>query len=72
MNSATVLLNPLLEGWAHRDEARRRPPMVPTLAFAAAYMSLWVRARADRQRLISTPPLTGRSPIWAPWSDWAH
>jgi two-component system sensor histidine kinase DesK len=56
------LLNPLLEGWAHRDEARGVVGMASTLAFAAAYMSLWVRARADRQRLVDTPPLSWSLP----------
>ena len=56
------LLNPLLEGWAHRDELRGVLGMACTLAFAAVYMSLWVRARADRQRLIDTPPLSWSLP----------
>ncbi|MBZ5740291.1 sensor histidine kinase [Nocardioides mangrovi] len=51
------LLNPLLEGWSHRDEASGVVGIVATLAFAAAYMSLWLRARADRLRLIESPPL---------------
>jgi two-component system sensor histidine kinase DesK len=56
------LLNPLLEGWAHRDELRGVVGMASTLAFAAVYMLLWVRARADRQRLVDTPPLTWSLP----------
>ena len=56
------LLNPFLEGWAHRDEARGILGMVCTLVFAGVYLSLWVRARADRQRLIDTPPLTWSLP----------
>ena len=56
------LLNPLLEGWAHRDEARGLLGMASTLAFAGVYMALWVRARADRQRLVDTPPLTWSLP----------
>jgi two-component system, NarL family, sensor histidine kinase DesK len=56
------LLNPLLEGWAHRDEMRGVLGMASTLAFAAVYMLLWVRARADRQRLVDTPPLTWSLP----------
>jgi two-component system, NarL family, sensor histidine kinase DesK len=59
------LLNPLLEGWAHRDEVRGMLGMASTLAFAAAYMSLWVRARADRQRLVDTPPLSWSLPYLA-------
>ncbi|WP_211222117.1 sensor histidine kinase [Nocardioides halotolerans] len=56
------LLNPLLEGWQHRDEARGLLGIASTLAFAGAYMSLWVRARADRQRLVDTPPLSWSLP----------
>ncbi|WP_230487198.1 sensor histidine kinase [Nocardioides anomalus] len=51
------LLNPLLEGWARRDELRGVLGMVTTVAFAAVYMLLWVRARADRQRLVVDPAL---------------
>jgi two-component system, NarL family, sensor histidine kinase DesK len=46
------LLNPFLEGWDHRDSVRGVAAMVLTLAFAATYMTLWVRARADRSRLV--------------------
>ncbi|MEI5675640.1 MULTISPECIES: sensor histidine kinase [unclassified Nocardioides] len=49
------LLNPLLEAWAHRDEVRGVVGLVATVAFAASYMTLWIRARADRRRLIDTP-----------------
>jgi two-component system, NarL family, sensor histidine kinase DesK len=31
--------------------------MVCTIAFAAVYMALWLRFRADRQKLIEAPPL---------------
>lgn len=51
------LLNPLLEGWAHRDEARGVLGMICTVAFAAVYLSLWVHARADRRRMLTTPPV---------------
>jgi two-component system, NarL family, sensor histidine kinase DesK len=51
------LLNPLLEGWAHRDELRGIAGMVTTVAFAATYMTLWVRFRADRQKLVMSPPM---------------
>jgi two-component system sensor histidine kinase DesK len=51
------LLNPLLEGWSRRDEARGVLGMVCTVAFAAVYMFLWLRARRDRRRLITSPPL---------------
>jgi len=51
------LLNPFLEGWSRRDEARGVLGMVCTVAFAAVYMALWMRARQDRSRLVSAPPL---------------
>ncbi|MDX6373376.1 MAG: two-component system, NarL family, sensor histidine kinase DesK [Nocardioidaceae bacterium] len=51
------LLNPLLEGWARRDEVRGILGMVCTIVFAAVYMALWLRFRADRQKLIEAPPL---------------
>jgi two-component system sensor histidine kinase DesK len=51
------LINPLLVGWAHRDEARGVAGIVVTLAFGAGYLGLWVRARADRRRLLVDPPL---------------
>ena len=52
------LLNPFLEGWSRRDEVRGVLGMVCTLAFAAVYMALWFRFRADRQKLIEAPPLS--------------
>jgi two-component system, NarL family, sensor histidine kinase DesK len=51
------LLNPFLEGWSRRDEVRGVLGMVCTVAFAAVYMALWFRFRADRQKLIEAPPL---------------
>ncbi len=51
------LLNPLLEGWSRRDEAAGVLGMLTTVAFATVYMSLWVRARADRRRLTLQPRL---------------
>lgn len=51
------LLNPLLEGWAHRDEPRGVLGIVATVAFAAVYMTVWIRARADRQQLMRHPGL---------------
>ena len=51
------LVNPLLEGWAHRDELRGVLGIVVTLAFAAAYMAIWVRTRSDRAKLVDNPPL---------------
>lgn len=59
------LLNPLLEGWDHRDEVSGVVGIVATVAFAATYMSLWVRARADRARLIESPPLRFSAPYLA-------
>jgi two-component system, NarL family, sensor histidine kinase DesK len=50
------LANPLLEGWAHRDSVRGVLGVVLTLAFAAVYMALWVRAREDRTRLVHVSP----------------
>jgi two-component system sensor histidine kinase DesK len=51
------LVNPLLEGWAHRDELSGVLGIVVTLAFAAAYMAVWVRTRSDRAQLVDNPPL---------------
>jgi two-component system sensor histidine kinase DesK len=51
------LVNPLLEGWAHRDELRGVLGILVTLAFAAAYMAIWVRTRSDRAKLVDNPPL---------------
>lgn len=52
------LINPLAEGWSRRDELRGVVGMVSTILFAAVYMTLWWRARADRQRLIRYPRLS--------------
>jgi two-component system sensor histidine kinase DesK len=51
------LIDPLLEGWGLRDELRGDVGIVSTVAFAAVYMSLWVRARNDRAVMISRPRL---------------
>jgi len=56
------LLNPLLEGWSRRDELRGVAGILCTLAFAALYMSLWIRARADRHALLDAPPLSWTVP----------
>jgi two-component system sensor histidine kinase DesK len=56
------LLDPLLEGWDHRDEARGVAGIVATLAFAATYMSLWFRVRQDRSRMAAQPPLSFTAP----------
>ena len=51
------LINPLAEGWVRRDEVRGVVGMVTTVVFGATYMVLWLRFRADRQRLIMAPPV---------------
>ena len=57
------LVNPLLEGWAHRDELRGVLGILVTLAFAAAYMAIWVRTRSDRAKLVGQPAAgSARSP----------
>jgi two-component system sensor histidine kinase DesK len=45
------LIDPLLEGWRHRDEVRGVLGVVATVAFAAVYMALWGRSRHVRGRL---------------------
>ncbi len=59
------LVNPLLEGWRHRDEVAGVVGLLATIAFAATYMTLWVRMRADRHRLIACPPLRFTLPYLA-------
>ncbi|CAI9404296.1 sensor histidine kinase [Nocardioides sp. T2.26MG-1] len=56
------LVDPLLEGWTHRDEARGVVGIVATVAFATAYMTLWIRMRQDRARLVADPPLSFTAP----------
>lgn len=51
------LVDPVLEAWSRRDEVRGLVGLVATVAFSAVYMSMWWRARADRQRLVTNPPL---------------
>lgn len=51
------LADPILEGWANRDQARGVLGIVATVAFAVTYMALWVRLRHDRARRVETPPL---------------
>ncbi|GAB3787377.1 sensor histidine kinase [Nocardioides ungokensis] len=51
------LLSPLLDGWAQRDQVSGVVGILATLAFAAVYMVVWVRTRADRMRLVAQPPL---------------
>jgi two-component system sensor histidine kinase DesK len=56
------LIDPLLEGWAHRDQVSGVVGVAATLAFAATYMALWIRQRADRARLVAEPPLRFTAP----------
>ncbi|MEP9364585.1 sensor histidine kinase [Nocardioides sp. CN2-186] len=49
------LLEPLGEGWRTRDQLSGVLGIVCTIAFAAVYMGLWLRSRADRQRLMTQP-----------------
>lgn len=51
------LVDALLAGWDRRDELSGLLGMAATVAFAATYLMLWIRARADRARLIGNPPL---------------
>ncbi|MEO9325353.1 histidine kinase [Nocardioides sp. C4-1] len=51
------LVTPLHDAWTRDDQLQRWTGLVATLAFAAVYMTLWVRARADRARLVEAPPL---------------
>ncbi|WP_459984184.1 sensor histidine kinase [Nocardioides sp. AN3] len=52
------LLDPLAQGWEHRDELRGILGILATVAFAVGYMTLWVRMRADRTRAAIDPPLS--------------
>jgi two-component system sensor histidine kinase DesK len=56
------LLDPLVEGWQHRDEVSGVIGIVATLLFAGTYMALWVRMRTDRARLVTDPPLAFTAP----------
>jgi len=56
------LLDPLLEGWAHRDEASGIVGMLATIAFGVVYMALWFRMREDRLRLVEASPLRFTAP----------
>jgi two-component system sensor histidine kinase DesK len=51
------LADPLVEGWAHRDEVAGIVGIVATIGFAATYMWLWVRTRTNGARLVDNPPL---------------
>jgi two-component system sensor histidine kinase DesK len=42
------LLDPIVQGWHHRDEVTGVLGIAATVAFAATYMTLWIRMRATR------------------------
>ena len=52
-----LLLDPLLEGWARREETRGVLGLVCTVAFAAVYLSLWLCSPEERRRLVRDSPL---------------
>lgn len=54
------LADPLLEGWARRDEVRGVVGTVATVVFAAAYLALWARSRSAGGRFTSDDPLSRR------------
>ncbi|WP_207559518.1 MULTISPECIES: sensor histidine kinase [unclassified Nocardioides] len=49
------LLEPIGEGWRNRDQLSGILGIVVTIVFAAVYMALWLRSRADRQKLMTQP-----------------
>lgn len=49
------LLEPIGEGWRTRDQLSGVLGILVTVAFGVAYMALWLRSRADRQKLIAHP-----------------
>lgn len=51
------LANPVAEAWSRRDEVRGWVGLGTTVVFAVVYMTLWLRARADRMRMIEAPPV---------------
>ena len=51
------LAQPLLEAWHRRDTVAGLVGIAALVAFAAVYMTLWLRARAGRWRMMSDPPL---------------
>ncbi|WP_344048452.1 sensor histidine kinase [Nocardioides panacihumi] len=55
------LLDPLVDGW-RRGDLRGVLGIVATVAFAAVYMTLWWRIRAERSRLALDPPLAFTAP----------
>ncbi|WP_344732485.1 sensor histidine kinase [Nocardioides fonticola] len=48
--------DPIHHAWQHRDQVAGVVGGVATVAFAAVYMTLWMRIRSDRTRLVRHPP----------------
>jgi two-component system sensor histidine kinase DesK len=51
------LWRPLTDAWQTRDTAVGVVALVATVAFAAVYMSVWLRFRVHRPRTVLEPPL---------------
>jgi two-component system sensor histidine kinase DesK len=56
------LLDPLAQGWERRHELRGLVGMVATVAFAAVYMTLWIRMRRERARFNLDLPASFTAP----------
>ena len=50
--------DPLVAGWADRGEVSGVAGLLATVAFGGVYMTLWLRIRGDRMRLVTPPPAT--------------
>ena len=50
------LLDPLLDGWHHRDTAAGVLGMALTVAFGACYLWVFIAVRRDRAQLSLHPP----------------
>jgi two-component system, NarL family, sensor histidine kinase DesK len=59
------LLDPLVEGWHHRDEVGGVLGILATVAFAATYMTLWIRMRANSNGPTFDHPLSFTAPYLA-------
>jgi two-component system sensor histidine kinase DesK len=57
------LIEPLREGWAHRDSVEGMLGIVATIAFGAVYMLSWIQLRRGRAQLMARPP-TGVALAW--------